>query len=174
MHDFHTDLAYSHAQSDQPWWEQVYRQAFPSMVTMVDVRKDGWAQRGGIDRLVVLRDGTSIKVDEKVRRQDYDDILLERWSDRDRQVPGWVQKDLTCDFIAYAFARSGFCYLLPFQPLRRAWRTRGKEWIATYRAVLADNGSYVTESVPVPTDVLLDAISAALVVRFTPTEEVAA
>lgn len=168
MNRFRTDLAFSHSQSDQPWWGEVYRNAFPTMSTMADVRADGWAQRGGIDRQVILRDGTVIKVDEKVRRTSYDDILLERWADRDRKVPGWVQKPLTCDFIAYAFATTGVCYLLPFQLLRRAWRQHGPDWIASYPPVLAENPSYVTESVPVPTMVLLDAIAGAMVVYFQP------
>jgi hypothetical protein len=40
-----------------------------------------------------------------VRAADWPDILLEQWSDEERRKPGWVQKPLACDFVAYAFAR---------------------------------------------------------------------
>lgn len=172
VHDFNRSLAASHAQADAPWWEAVYREAFPTLKTTVNVRDDGWAQRGGIDRLVVLGDGTVLKVDEKVRSRDWPDIALERWSDRDRRIAGWMQKRLTCDFVAYAFVPSGTCYLLPFQTLMRAWQTDGRAWIHKaeqgrdgFRCVLAQNNGYTTESVAVPIPVLLDAIRDAMVIR---------
>lgn len=129
---------------------------------MVSVRDDGWAQRGGIDRVLTLASGKTITVDEKVREKDWGDILLERWSDKARKVPGWIQKDLACDFIAYAFAPSCTCYLLPFLSLRRAWILNGREWSSKYHAVEARNTNYVTESVPVPTAVLLSALTDAM------------
>lgn len=52
---------------------------------MVSVRDDGWAQRGGIDRVITLACGRTIKIDEKVRKEDWPDILLERWSDEQRK-----------------------------------------------------------------------------------------
>ena len=59
---------------------------------------------------------TDLYRDEKVRAEDWPDILLEQWSDEDRRAPGWVQKPLACDYIAYSFAPSGVCYLLPVMP----------------------------------------------------------
>lgn len=179
IHDFQQSLAKSHAQADAPWWEDVYKEAFPSMVGMRSVRADGWAQRGGIDRLVDLRDGTSIKVDEKVRYEVYEDILLEVWSDRDRQKPGWIKKDLTCDYIAYAFVPTQMCYLLPFQLLKRAFEQNREDWhfncqhgIDGFRIVEASNHNYVTQSAAIPIAVLLNALKEALVVRWaTPDQQ---
>ena len=62
------------------WWTDVYRGAFPDLLSMTNVRKDGWAQRGGIDRVLTLSSGKTITVDEKVREKVWPDILLERWS----------------------------------------------------------------------------------------------
>jgi hypothetical protein len=165
-HDFHERLAFSHAQADQPWWETVYRLAFHGFKCMVDMREDGVAQRAGIDRYVHLRGGKILAVDEKVREKDYDDILLERWSDRERQHAGWVQKPLLCDYVAYAFVPSARCYLLPVPQLRRAWATHGRRWIAERSPVLAANRGYTTECVPVPIPELLEAICDALVVHW--------
>lgn len=166
VHDFNERLAFSHEHEAAGWWEGVYRKAFPGIQSINSVRNDGWAQRAGIDRILVLNSGKVIKVDEKVRSKDFFDILLERWSDEARGRPGWVQKPLDCDFIAYAFAKSGLCYLLPTLLLQRAWREFGRHWIDTYKEVRAQNRGYVTVSVPVPTDVLLDAIRECIVVSF--------
>lgn len=147
-------------------WLSLYRVAFPDLESCVCVRSDGWAQRGGVDRVLTLSSGKTLTVDEKVRSTEYDDILLEYWSDEARKVRGWVAKDLACDFIAYAFSQSARCYLLPFQSLRRAWRQNGRAWVATYRRVEAHNNGYVTVSVPVPTVELLNAVRDAMIVTW--------
>jgi len=166
VHDFATSLALSNSYADAPWWLDIYRRAFPSLVSAVSVRDDGWAQRGGIDRVLTLACGRTYSVDEKVRTNDWPDILLEQWSDEQRRSPGWVQKPLACDFIAYAFAPSRKCYLLPVVPLQRAWRQRGRCWVAQFGQRRARNPGYVSASVPVPIDVLMPAMMDAMLVRL--------
>jgi hypothetical protein len=170
MNDFGDDLAWSHAQSDQPWWEEVYRAAFPEFIGMQAIPQDGWAQRGGIDRLVTLRCGTVLRIDEKARRQVWPDILLEFWSDEERRIPGWIAKGLACDFLAYAFVPIRTCYLLPFQTLRRAWYEHRYDWIKQYGTKRASNARYTTASVAVPTQVLLDSLADAMTCTWTATE----
>jgi hypothetical protein len=150
VHDFKQSLAWSHKHSDAPWWENVYRQAFPNFLSMQSIREDGWAQRGGIDRLVTLKSGKVIKIDEKVRGKDYPDVLLETWSSREHKRPGWIEKDLDCDYIAYAYVPSQTCLLLPFLLLRAVWIEYGAIWKELYGEVPADNRTYTTISVPVP------------------------
>lgn len=162
VHDFDRSLALSHSFADAPWWLDLYREAFPTLVNSTCVRDDGWAQRGGIDRILTLRCGRTYTVDEKVRTSDWPDILLEQWSDEARRVPGWVQKPLACDFIAYAFAPSRRCYLMPVALLQRAWRRQGRDWIDAYGQRRARNPGYVTASVPVPIPVIEAAIAAAM------------
>ena len=154
-HDFHTSLALSNSYTDAPWWLDIYRRAFPSLISAVSVRDDGWAQRGGIDRVLTLACGRVFTIDEKDRTNDWPDILLEQWSDEGRHKPGWVQKPLACDFIAYAFAPSRRCYLLPVAPLQRAWRLYGRDWLRTLGQRRARNRGHVSASVPVPIDVLM-------------------
>lgn len=163
IHDFRTSLALSESFSDAPWWQDLYRKAFPTLRSAVSVRADGWAQRGGIDRVITLACGRVFTVDEKVRTNDWPDILLERWSDEGRGKPGWIQKPLACDFIAYAFAPSRRCYLLPVVPLQRAWRLNGRNWIANYGERRAVNQGYRSSNVPVPIETLMAAIAAAMV-----------
>ena len=166
IHDFKNSLEQSQSYADAPWWFEVYRQAFPDLRAAVNVREDGWAQRGGIDRVLTLASGKTLNVDEKVREEDWPDILLEYWSDEGNKKPGWVAKDLACDFIAYAFVPSQTCHLLPFQTLRRAWRLNRKKWVAAYKRIEAKNRGYVTVSVPVPKTVLFAALTDAMTVSW--------
>ncbi len=166
IHNFSNSLAKSHAHADASWWLDVYRAAFPDLASAVCVRNDGWAQRGGIDRVLTLKSGKTLSVDEKVRDKVYPDICLEYWSDRDCKTPGWVAKDLATDFIAYAFVPSRMCYLLPFQTLRLAWRANHREWIKKHPKIVAKNEGWVTVSVGVPIPVLMEALSNAMVVMW--------
>jgi hypothetical protein len=170
INDFDERLNFSHAHGDASWWFEVYRKAFPGLRASVNVRKDGWAQRGGIDRVLTLSSGRTITVDEKVREKVWQDILLERWSDEERKIPGWVQKPLACDFIAYAFVPSATCYLFPTPTLQRAWRLKGLEWIETRQEIRAQNKGYVTVSVAIPIQELLSAISDAMIVTWSADE----
>jgi hypothetical protein len=166
-HDFKKSLAWSHEQADQPFWFEIYRRAFPGLRACVNVRDDGWAQRGGIDRRLVLACGRTITVDEKVRKEDWPDILLERWSDYERKIPGWIQKPLACDFIAYAFLPSQTCYLFPTLTLQRAWQLNGRHWVATYGDVRAANKGWTTVSTPVPREELIYALAGAMCIVWT-------
>jgi hypothetical protein len=163
VHNFRDSLALSERYGDD-WWIPIYRRAFPSLVTAVAVQQDGWAQRGGIDRLLTLSCGRTFTVDEKIRTEDWPDVLLERWSDETRKLPGWVQKPLAADFIAYAHAPAATCVLLPVPALQRAWRQHGRQWAGLYGQRRANNGGYTTVSVPVPRGVLMQAIVEAMFV----------
>lgn len=171
VHRLRASLERSRAYADAPWWEQVYREAFPSFEGMTYVHRAGSGQRDGIDRVVTLTSGRVVTIDEKVRDRDYQDFCLEYWSvkhkrDRKRDEPGWIAKEMRCDYLAYAFVPSGRCYLLPFHELRRAWRKHFREWVAEYPEIRADNGYYDTLSVAVPISVVQRALSDVSLIRF--------
>lgn len=182
IHDFDDSLRYSHGQSDQPWWGEVYRRAFPDLATLVDLRHDGWHQRAGRDRAIVLSSGRTVYVDEKVRSEAYDDIAVEVWStypkDGTRPFPpvdgataGWARKPLDCDWLAYAFVPTQTCVLIPFLGLRAAFEKSRATWISNadqgsngFRWVCAQNRRYQTVSIAVPIWILNDAITDAMTV----------
>lgn len=168
LHNFAERLEFSHNQSDQPFWFEVYKKAFPGLLAAVNVRNDGWAQRGGIDRVLTLDSGRTVRIDEKVRERDYPDFCLEYFSDYGRKTPGWVCKDLACEYIAYAFLPSKICYLLPHLDLRRAWQRNRMEWVAKYPKIEAQNNGYVTVSVGVPINVVLASICDAMKISWGP------
>lgn len=163
VHRFHDSLAVSE-QYGSDWWLPLYRRAFPTLQSAVAITHDGWAQRGGIDRLLTLACGRTYTVDEKIRAEDWPDVLLERWSNEKAQTPGWVQKPLAADFIAYAHAPATTCVLLPVPALQRAWRQHGRQWIGLYGQRRARNPGYTSVSVPVPRGVLMQAIVEAMFV----------
>ena len=154
-------------------WEEIYRQAFPAFACMNDVRNDGWAQRGGIDRVIVLSSGKTVTVDEKIRRRSYADFCLEYKHDfyDGHSERGWVAKDLACDFIAYGWEPLGVAYLLPFHQLRRAWRDNAKAWVGQFHISRAENGRYVSIGCCVPVQTLLSAIADAMRVEWKPKTE---
>jgi len=192
VHNFATSLRRSETQVDAAWWEAVYRKAFPTMAAMVSIRQDGWAQRGGIDRIIILASGKEIKIDEKIRQRDFNDVLLEYWSNTERRIPGWIAKDLACDFVAYTYLETQRCFLLPFLLLRRAWKQHGQDWIARaerqeegFQKVVARNKAFVgnglkssaearknqgytTTSVAISWNVLSEALTDAMVICFSP------
>jgi len=108
----------------------------------------------------------------------YDDIALEYWSNFGARTPGWVCKPLRADFIAYAIAPLGKCYLLPVIQLQIAWDRCGEHWIDKYPPIHAKNasgygGSYTTVSVGVPVKDVFREIGGALRVTFQPSEAAA-
>jgi len=162
VNDFYSDLKYSHKQEDNEIWNVVYSRAFPNMVSFNSVRDDGEHQRAGIDRVIVCSDGRTIKIDEKVRRVDYGDILLEYISVDTTGAPGWVEKNLLCDYIAYAVIPSTTCFMLPVVQLQTAWAKNKSAWLEKYGTRSAKNNGYNTLNCPVPVNVLFSAIGQCL------------
>jgi len=118
----------------------------------------------GIDRIIMLANGQSISIDEKKRGKVYGDILLEYISVDTTGAPGWIEKDLVIDYLAYAFIPSKRCYLFPWLLLRRAWRQFGEGWKEKYCKIIAQNNGYQTISVAVPIEILQAAVASACVI----------
>jgi hypothetical protein len=178
-HDFNERLRWAEAQTAEPYWDKVYRLWFPDYLQRL-VLPDGTGQRRGRDSLIVLKNGDTLRVQEKAReRLDTGDILLEyehRYANG-RTQPGWMAKDESCDYLAYVFVPSRAGYLFPFQPLRVAWLRNKSQWLGLaernrdgFRRCPAQNRDYTTWSVAVPIDVLYPAVGSALRVHW-PEEE---
>lgn len=161
VHDFRDSLEFSHAAGEEPFWESLYGQWFPTMQAMHSHDQNGDHQKAGIDRTIILRNSKQITIDEKVRRKDYGDILLEFWSNKEKRIAGWVAKDLLCDYVAYVIRPAKQGYLLPVPQLRAAWRKHHVEWLKKYERINCKNKNYTTESVAVPPDVVFAAMNSA-------------
>jgi hypothetical protein len=178
VHDFGKSLAAEAEVANAPWLIHAYQALFLDVETAIRVKKDGWAQRGGIDRIVARNSGRTHAIQEKYRFEDYgDDVLLEYWSDIRRQAPGWVAKDTACDFVNYIVVPTRRCILLPFDTLRRAWKENRHEWVekarrkngkgingfSEQRVTSRFNGrEWTTVNIVVPTAVLFLAMNRAM------------
>lgn len=161
IHDFRERLAWSEAGGDEPFWRAVYAKAFPDMVNCMPCPGDTVSQRMGIDRVVLLSSGKTISIDEKKRARTYDDILLEYVANDVTGAPGWIEKPLAIDYLAYAFMPTQECFLFPWDLLQRAWLQYKPAWLATYGTRRAPNRGYGTLNVPVPRRVLRAAVARA-------------
>ncbi len=166
IHNFTEQLEYSEQASDELFWDAIYRKSFPNLVNHMIASGDIKSQRMGIDRVVFLSNGKTLYIDEKKRRKEWGDILLEYISVDKTNAPGWIEKDLSIDYLAYAFMASQRVYLYPWDMLRRAWNYYKPEWIDAYKRVEAKNNGYTTISVAVPIDVLQNAVSLATVIQL--------
>jgi hypothetical protein len=174
VNDFGECLQQSHDAHALPLWEQMYRQAFRDMIAMHDHRDDGYWQRAGIDRSVILRSSKQILIDEKIRGRNrktgkvYSDIAIEYVSNDQTGALGWAEKPLAADYIAYAIAPLGVGYLLPVTQLQAAWRAMKYSWLRQFHSRSAINKGYATLFVPVPVRALFPAMGQQLRLKFDP------
>ena len=163
--NFNADLAYSQTASEEQFWADVYRKAFPNIVNQMPCPGDYESQRMGIDRVILLSNGMTLRVDEKKRRIEYSDILIEFLSNDKTGALGWIEKNLAINYIAYAFMESRRVYLLDWMMLKRAWHKFGDDWKRRYPIIKAQNKTYTTHSVAVPTNVLLGCMRTAIIIE---------
>lgn len=170
VNEFKPDLQYSLAGRDEPFWDAVYKKAFPTL-SHARLCHDLDAQRQGIDRLLVLTNGKTLAVDEKKRRWSYDDVLLEYLSNSRTGAPGWMEKDLAIDWLAYAFMDTRRVYLFSWPMLQRTWLHFKPTWIDAarqelngFRIVAASNPGYTTYSIAVPLDLLRRRVAGATII----------
>ena len=100
MNDFTSQLSQSWHESRQPYWDNIYHQYFPNMVSQSLFDNDMTAQKNGIDRMIYMKNGDRVAIDEKVRYETYNDILIEESSSVEYHTPGWIEKDQWVDYIS--------------------------------------------------------------------------
>lgn len=154
MNNFNTDLLYSLESNFDKTINEAYYHAFPHLVKINEV-EDKERQMLGIDKELVFKNGNTVYVDEKKRRTDYGDILLEEYSNFETKRVGWLGKDKYTDYVVYVIMPSKKVYFLPFLLLQKVWLENYHEWLIKYGRKFADNGTYKTSSIPVPTEELL-------------------
>jgi hypothetical protein len=135
VYEFSERLAWSQGVSADEAWEVFYRRLWPDLSAITAVTKNGHMQGMGIDKRISLPNGKQITVDEKVRKGDYNDFLVETHSvwwerfDDSRNKVGWtLDEDKHCDFVAYAVPEAGYIRLLPAELMRLACRRNLDRW----------------------------------------------
>lgn len=131
MSNFQQDLLFS--RSHNVLWDGLYKKAFPDLVAVTRVEANCPAQGLGVDTVLVMGSGAVVRVEEKLSRGQYDNFFLEYEA---HGKPGWVEKPLQVDYVAYTFLPTQTMYLLPWLPLQRAWRKHRMQWLAKYNKVI--------------------------------------
>lgn len=151
--DFKEQL--SNSRTDASWFDPFYHKLFKHIVGIWQPGQPiSQYQALGIDRVIMLGSGRCIYVEEKLREKDYGDVLLEYESNDATHAPGWIEKDLQCDFLAYGIRPSKRCLFFYWPTLRKAWLDHREAWKSKYGTERAKNAGYYTLSVPIPVDVL--------------------
>lgn len=166
VHDFQERLQFSNDHKNESFWQAIYKKAFPDMVFAELATEKSQGQYLGIDRVVHLNTGKTLYIDEKLRDRDYPDIFLEYISNDQTGTPGWMEKDLLIDYIAYAFLPSQRCYLFNWPMLRRAWLQFKDEWLEAYGKKPGRNKYYTTWGIPVPITILLREVKNASIIML--------
>lgn len=147
LNNFHDDLKFADTLSAV--LDQFYLSRLPGAVRVEKVT-DLVMQRKGVDKIVHLRDGRQIKIEEKIRRKEWPDILLEIKSRGDK--PGWLF-NCQADYLAYVYKESMTVRFIPVLSLQMAWMKNGADWERRYGTREAYNstlGGYKSVNIPVP------------------------
>jgi len=108
--------------ASKTWVEGAYWQAFGGLgLVRVELITEERYQRKGYDRVCHFKNGNKIFFDEKHRDRDYNDILIEIWSDMERRIRGWL--DSSADYIAEFFPTRRVVWL-PLLLLNKWLKTR--------------------------------------------------
>ena len=161
--NFQKSLRASQTNEAMPYWKDIYKKIWPDFGCAVDILINGWAQRAGYDTIITLHSGTVIKIEKKIDHTPHENFFLEYLVDG---KPGWIEKDLDCDFIAYAFQSRGECYMLPYQLLRLAWRMNREVWKEEHTMRPVNNGTFKAIGAAVPVDRVLKAMMGCCLIRI--------
>ena len=166
MNNFQKDLEYSTKSEITEIFDKIYQQAFPRLLVISRTNEYGELQEKGIDVTIILSSGKAIYIDEKVRRTHYNDILLEYISNDHKMTPGWVEKPLFCDYIAYIILKANKCFLLPIPQLQKIWLENKNQWLNIYGTIKAKNIGYNTLSCAIPVKIIFSALGKSLRISF--------
>ena len=154
INDFHTDLAYSLETVNEKELNSFYLQFF-FLAKRVENVTDLEIQKKGIDKFIHCSNGKIISIDEKIRRKDYGDILVETYSNLEQKKYGWIIYS-QCDFIAYIIQPTKKLYMLPTTILQKTCFRNYSKWANEKTLKDALNKGYTTRNLSIPTGILLE------------------
>lgn len=116
----------------------------------IEIVQDKERQIRGIDKIIHFVTGQVLHIDEKIRSKEYPDILLERWSNQEKRIPGWLfREESDTDYYVYCFKSVGICFLIPAHEVK-VWANANEEVLKTFQVVQAPNHDYTTISYAIP------------------------
>lgn len=160
MGEFYADKGWADTSSKESWINEFYKERLLSIEDNNDIEK----QKQGIDKVLKTE---GVWVEEKIRREDYGDILLEEYSNWKQQTPGWMMdKTKRTEVLSYIVEPSQKIWLFDFKRLQELWDNNYLYWLDKYERRFAktyDNDGnllYRTSNIPVPEGELVEALIA--------------
>ena len=159
IHSFTANLSAS--QTREGALDNIYKAYFKNVSGVNRIRRvdDMGQQRAGIDSIVTLNSGVTLKTQEKWRFRPFtNDFLIEYCSvyqNGECKSPGWIYS-IDADYIFTVYEPSELVKVYPVIQLKIAWSNKKNEWFEACRHINAYNDTYVTKSVIVPTSTLED------------------
>lgn len=148
-------------------------------IIRIDPVKDKKLQFAGVDKILVTQNGKILKVEEKVRKKDWGDILVELIADHryasydpindkfdysELRGIGWGMKDYSTDLLLYYFEETDSGHLLSWKKFQAVFKAMLNEWYVYamknqygFSLKIAKNKNYNTVNIAIPKDVLLNA-----------------
>lgn len=140
---------------------------------------DRQLQFEGVDKILILESGAIRRLEEKIRRKSYNDILIEIVADNRyasynsltnefksevfRGV-GWGMKTYQTDFLLYYFEDTNSGYLFSWQKIRRllneylqGWYQQAEKNKNGFGLKIAKNKEYSSINIAIPTHIFLNA-----------------
>lgn len=145
-------------------YKEIYSKFYSpdQIVTITNTQLEmGNHQYMGIDRVIVLKDGSIIRVEEKTRwnvrpEEDNDyganlDICFEygsRDSKSGKMDKGWIEKELHVDMILIYYVNVGRAFYYPFKMLQRVWFKNKESWLEKYPPKPNHRGKFLIAFIP--------------------------
>lgn len=127
--------------------------------------EDKKKQKQGVDKTILLKNGTALLIEEKFREPKYwknrkTDILLEYISIDNKNIPGWVYTSKS-DYLVVLYKNENVddseLYVFPFKPIRKWVKLHHDEFMAC-RDIVAPNTNWKTISKEVPLKMIMQMI----------------
>src|SRR4030042_2999100 len=118
-----------------PMITEILKRAFP-FVSEIVPENDPDQQKKGIDKKLTClffesgkRMTIEVVIDEKIRPgHDFEDFLIEEWSDKEKGKPGWLNRKMITEYIDVFWAETGRCMIVPHILLKATYYHNQKEW----------------------------------------------
>lgn len=111
-------------------------------------------QKSGVDVLLKLKDKKYLTIEEKFRFSDYEDLLIEIWSAKERNSIGWTidDKKIT-DYLVYVTNR---IYFFDYKKLRNLAKENLDNWTNKYQMISVKNEGYTSINLIIPLNAVRD------------------
>lgn len=123
-----------------------------SKVKKVNYDKYPNLQKLGVDRVVLLKNGKKLLIEEKFRFNVYNDIFIETHSSDNKL--GWIKKESRTDILVYYIIPLNTIYVFDFRKLKIKFNKWNTEWLLRYGYTRSKNKNYTSKGICIPIDIL--------------------